>query len=105
MSLPIQQPAHTRKMRIYKHYFPRAWSNYVVFPEIRLAGRWLMESGFVPGQRIRVTCEYERIVITPDENETVELKGRPVPERSCRQAATFLAGYPQLSSVLPLMKV
>ncbi len=69
MSSPDQHPVwpRKRKLRVYNRFFTRAWNAYAIFPEIRLAGRWLLESGFTAGQSIRVTHEHGKIVITPDE--------------------------------------
>ncbi|WP_454826743.1 SymE family type I addiction module toxin [Paraburkholderia xenovorans] len=33
---------------------------------MRIAGRWLEQAGFPPGQRVRITVEHGRLVITPD---------------------------------------
>jgi toxic protein SymE len=38
----------------------------VVYPWIQLAGRWLEEAGFTPGQRVRVNVEHGRLVITAE---------------------------------------
>ncbi|WP_368860325.1 SymE family type I addiction module toxin [Caballeronia sp. BR00000012568055] len=34
------------------------------YPGIRLAGRWLTNAGFVPGQRVKVNVEHGTPVIT-----------------------------------------
>lgn len=36
----------------------------VMFPEIRLMGKWLQECGFEPGQEIDVATETHKLVIT-----------------------------------------
>ncbi|MCD2421253.1 type I toxin-antitoxin system SymE family toxin [Niabella pedocola] len=36
------------------------------FPEIRLMGKWLADSGFMPGDAIRVSVEAGKLVITRD---------------------------------------
>lgn len=36
------------------------------FPEIRLMGKWLADSGFMPGDAIRVFVEAGKLVITRD---------------------------------------
>ncbi|WP_407945462.1 SymE family type I addiction module toxin [Paraburkholderia hiiakae] len=35
-------------------------------PWLKLAGRWLELAGFEAGQRVRITVEDKRLVITPD---------------------------------------
>ena len=36
----------------------------VLFPEIRLQGKWLQELGFGIGQAITVACQFNKITIT-----------------------------------------
>ncbi len=61
--------AKIRKMRICNRYFDRKYGQQAVFPDIRLCGRWLKESGFTAGQYIHIAHEQHKIVITlaPDE--------------------------------------
>ncbi|WP_087131074.1 SymE family type I addiction module toxin [Caballeronia pedi] len=33
---------------------------------MRLAGRWLEQAGFAPGQRVKVNVEHGRLVITAE---------------------------------------
>ncbi len=42
------------------------WKNPAFFPLLRIAGKWLIQAGFEPGQRVRITVEHGRLVITPD---------------------------------------
>jgi toxic protein SymE len=35
------------------------------FPWMKLSGRWIETAGFEPGSRVRITVEYQRLVITP----------------------------------------
>jgi toxic protein SymE len=51
-------------MRICNKYFNRKYGPGVMFPDIRLCGKWLFETGFKAGQYIEVKCEENRIVIT-----------------------------------------
>lgn len=56
-----------RKLKVQPKYFSRAYSN-VIFPEIRLAGKWLQDIGFVCGKKVVINHEKNKIVITvPDE--------------------------------------
>ncbi|WP_281665175.1 SymE family type I addiction module toxin [Paraburkholderia fungorum] len=32
---------------------------------MKLSGRWIETAGFEPGQRVRITVEYRRLVTTP----------------------------------------
>lgn len=54
-----------RKRRICKKYFHRECSPAAIFPDIRLCGKWLLETGFNVGQYIQISCEENKIVITP----------------------------------------
>ncbi|MCC8396673.1 type I toxin-antitoxin system SymE family toxin [Paraburkholderia sp. MMS20-SJTR3] len=35
-------------------------------PALRIAGMWLEQAGFPPGQRMRIEVQYGWLVITPD---------------------------------------
>ncbi|WP_328821314.1 SymE family type I addiction module toxin [Paraburkholderia nemoris] len=34
------------------------------FPWMKLSGRWIETAGFEPGSRVRITVEYQRLIIT-----------------------------------------
>jgi toxic protein SymE len=44
----------------------RDWRTPTFFPWLRIAGMWLEQAGFPPGQRVRIEVQYGRLVITPD---------------------------------------
>ncbi|MDR2238113.1 MAG: type I toxin-antitoxin system SymE family toxin [Chryseobacterium sp.] len=52
-----------RNLTVSHKSFERAYRRLVFFPEIRLAGKWLLESGFEPGDRVVVTVCRNRIVL------------------------------------------
>lgn len=58
-------------------------------PFIRLSGRWLEQSGFNPGESIRVEVEYGRLVITKltPEGRPVESKLEPLEFEFMQQPA------------------
>ncbi|OJU73761.1 MAG: hypothetical protein BGO09_04145 [Bacteroidetes bacterium 47-18] len=57
--------AKIRKMRICRRYFERQTGcRFAVFPDIRLSGRWLQDSGFEAGQYIRIAHRHRHIIIT-----------------------------------------
>ena len=62
-----KQPGE-RQLKIYPKHFARTYDN-VVFPEIRLCGKWLKESGFNSGQAVKVCYEKNKIVITIDDQQ------------------------------------
>jgi toxic protein SymE len=53
-----------RKLKILPKFFPRSWSGYAVFPEIRLAGKWLQDLGFTCGRFVIITVQDNGITIT-----------------------------------------
>lgn len=53
-----------RKLKIYKKFQPRKWSNYAAIPEIRLEGRWLKELGFEIGKEIEIKQQKNKLTIT-----------------------------------------
>jgi toxic protein SymE len=58
-----------RQLKIHRKYISRSYSRYVVFPEIRLCGKWLQDIGFDCGQSVTVLHEKNIIIITVG-NET-----------------------------------
>lgn len=52
-----------RHIKVYAKFYNRARSMPVAFPEIRLSGKWLKDSGFDCGQEIIVHHEKDKIVI------------------------------------------
>lgn len=65
------QQSGQRQLKVYQKHIPRSYYNYVVFPEIRLCGKWLQDMGFCCGQSVTVRHEKNKIIITTD-NETDE---------------------------------
>lgn len=55
-----------RRLKAYEKRFPREWAEWVTYPEIRLAGKWLEDLGVECGMMVTVTQEENRIVITFD---------------------------------------
>jgi len=60
-----------RKLKITPKYFTRKWKD-AKFPEIRLAGKWLEELGFICGKSVNVITENNRLII--------EVIPEPIPE-------------------------
>jgi len=62
-----KQHPRVRTLKVYDKIFIRArflGCRYpVVFPEIRLIGKWLEDCGFEPGQHIDVITERNRLII------------------------------------------
>lgn len=52
-----------RKLKIVPKYFARRWQD-AVFPEIRLAGKWLQDMGFKCGNFVVITRGENSITIT-----------------------------------------
>lgn len=81
-----------RKIKITQKYFPRAWKD-VIFPEIRLTGKWLQDAGFICGQFVSITQQGNSITITalPAAQEQ-----QPVKKAKCKKDS-FLS--PELANL------
>lgn len=53
--------------------YPKNWAKHLHYPKcppptpypwIKLAGLWIEDAGFVPGQRVKIAVERERLIIT-----------------------------------------
>ena len=53
-----------RKLKVYPKFMQRSYHNNVVFPEIRLAGKWLADVGFECGKTVQVEVSESKLVIT-----------------------------------------
>jgi hypothetical protein len=73
------QPSE-RHLTVYSKYVPRAWDEYVVMPEIRLCGKWLLDAGFACGDEVTVRCLGDKLEITLNGVEEPE----PAPVRKRR---------------------
>lgn len=56
-----------RQLKVYSNYFGRSYSG-VLFPEIRLCGKWLLDEGFKCGQTITIKHEKNKITIETKAN-------------------------------------
>lgn len=63
----------------------------VVYPMIRLSGKWLADCGFAPGQRIEVVQEPQRLVI--------QLVPVPVPQSTTARRSRLLP-HPMVQEVI-----
>lgn len=52
-----------RNLTVSHKAFERAYRRLVFFPEIRLAGKWLLECGFEPGDKVIATVCKNKIVL------------------------------------------
>lgn len=59
-----ESKAKLRTIKVYERDFKRTSFRYVSFPEIRMAGEWLQDSGFRTGDQIVIKHSKKRIVIT-----------------------------------------
>ncbi len=71
-------PNNERKLKILPKFFRRS-CNHVVFPEIRLSGKWLQELGFLCGHSVTITHTQNSITITviPQEIKEPVIKNKP----------------------------
>ena len=59
-----------RQLKILKKHITRPYHRYVIFPEIRLCGKWLQDIGFECGQLVTVLHEKNKIIITVNNENT-----------------------------------
>jgi toxic protein SymE len=52
-----------RLLKVQPKIFNRSRS-HVVFPEIKLCGKWLEELGFVVNEKVQIICENGKITIS-----------------------------------------
>lgn len=67
-------------LKVHSKPFQRAYHQYAFFPEIRLAGKWLADLGFVSGQQVSIACSEGKIEIS-----TIAPPPAPVEERKKRK--------------------
>lgn len=60
----IFQQAGKRQLKVHRKYSYRSSKGFVLFPEIRLSGKWLKEMGFDCGKSVTVQHEKNRIILT-----------------------------------------
>lgn len=65
----MKKVKNERKLTVGYQFQNRVRSQIVQAPEIKLAGKWLLESGFVQGQKVTIVVQKNKLIITPDENE------------------------------------
>lgn len=59
--------SNQKKKKVYPKFFKRD-KGAVIYPEIRLQGKWLLKLGFQVGSYIELRCEEKKITITLFEN-------------------------------------
>lgn len=70
------QTTANKILKVHSKAFQRAYHQYAFFPEIRLAGKWLSDLGFAPGQHVNIACKDGKIEISA-------LVPLAAPENSC----------------------
>lgn len=58
-----------KQLKIHRKYISRSYRRYVIFPEIRLCGKWLQKIGFNYGNFVTIEHQQNKIIITTN-NET-----------------------------------
>ncbi len=53
-----------RQLKVVSKVFPREYNRYVIFPEIKLSGKWLKDLGFNCGRFVTVSHRKNKITIT-----------------------------------------
>jgi toxic protein SymE len=66
----VHPERHATVQQLMRWHPPPKWSGQwktpEFFPLLRIAGKWLIQAGFEPGQRVRITVEHGRLIITHD---------------------------------------
>lgn len=57
-----------RNLTVSHKGFEKAYRKIVFFPEIRMAGKWLYDSGFEPGDKVLVRVCRNRIILEKKDN-------------------------------------
>ncbi|MBT2619349.1 MULTISPECIES: SymE family type I addiction module toxin [Chryseobacterium] len=52
-----------RNLTVSHKSFERSYHRQVFFPEIRIAGKWVLECGFEPGDRVVVKVQRNQIIL------------------------------------------
>lgn len=55
-----------RSLKVHSKVYFRLYSKWVDYPEIRLAGKWLKDSGFEVGSRVTIIQEKSKLTILVD---------------------------------------
>ncbi|PWB26249.1 SymE family type I addiction module toxin [Flavobacterium sp. HTF] len=53
-----------RRLTIQPKHIARSYNRYVIFPEIRLCGKWLQNIGFDYGNFVTIEHQQNKIIIT-----------------------------------------
>ncbi|HFT8011448.1 TPA: SymE family type I addiction module toxin [Burkholderia cenocepacia] len=65
-SVTVQESArHHSLSRVLRAIRAHRKLNTTYFPWIKIAGVWLEDAGFKAGERVRITVEDKRLIITP----------------------------------------
>ena len=67
------QQSGQRQLKVHQKYISRSYYRYVIFPEIRLCGKWLRDLGFDCGKSVTVLHEKNKITITIDTGANNEI--------------------------------
>ena len=67
MKKPKSKQTGQRQIKIYPKHFERSFRD-VVFPEIRLCGKWLLDMGFKCGEMVLIKHKRNKIIIEVSSN-------------------------------------
>ncbi|MFP3831464.1 SymE family type I addiction module toxin [Chryseobacterium sp. SIMBA_028] len=54
---------HNRNLTVSHKFFLRSYNRHVLFPEIRIAGKWVQECGFEAGDHVAVIVSRNQIIL------------------------------------------
>jgi hypothetical protein len=69
------QQSADRHLTIQSKYFPRSCHSEATFPEIRLAGKYLQQFGFIIGKKVTLHLEAGKLTITVDNPDSPKING------------------------------
>jgi toxic protein SymE len=64
MKKVCDQSVNKRRLKVTSKFFSRNYSTPVIFPEIRLCGKWLQDIGFNCGEIVTVDQQENKIIIS-----------------------------------------
>ncbi len=62
-TLIMNEKDKERRLKVNSKAFQRQYNRYILFPEIKLCGKWLQDLGFESGNYVIVECQDNEIRI------------------------------------------
>ncbi len=75
----------TRKRKLQAEHHPRAYKGEKIVPSLHLAGVWLEQHGFKPGDQVEITTREKLLIIQPVNQVQEEISGYKEQLREMKQ--------------------